>query len=155
MTRTEILQSYVYNNPVYLKHQSCAAIQRELDSPEKWADRMLIEFNKGNAKSCIWGGRTPCIRHAGGWLVRKQLCTDEPGSSDGQQNWTRTSNVPLQQRLLTASWAAIARALLASQARWTFSTHHCLDPIWALGPALVSPAQERDGLTAASPARGN
>jgi len=38
----------------------CAAIQKDLDRLEKWANRKLIKFNKGNAKSCSWGGMTPC-----------------------------------------------------------------------------------------------
>ncbi|PKU40804.1 rna-directed dna polymerase from mobile element jockey-like [Limosa lapponica baueri] len=36
-----------------------ASIQRDLDRLEKWADRNLIEFNKGKCQVCPWGGISP------------------------------------------------------------------------------------------------
>ncbi|KAK4831032.1 hypothetical protein QYF61_014920 [Mycteria americana] len=40
----------------------CAAIQRDLDSLEKWVNRIFMKFEKGNAKSCTWGENVKYLR---------------------------------------------------------------------------------------------
>lgn len=109
----------------------------ELNSLEKWANRSLIKFNRENAKSCIWGGITPCTCRVGGWLVRKQLC-----------------NMSLQQRLLTAPSAALG--MLWWQVEESdpslLSTAHTTSRHWVL---LWPPPHKRDEPTVANPEQDN
>jgi len=79
---------------------------------------------KESAKSCAWGGATPCTIcwELPGWKAALQ---ERAQGSWWRQSWTGASNVPLLQRQLTASWAAWGGLLPAGQGRWSFpSTEH-------------------------------
>jgi len=62
--------------------------------------RDLIQFNKGNAKSCIWRGTTPCTHIW--WLLREKLLLEYSHAIQGvthtpPETLTARTGVPLQQ----------------------------------------------------------
>ena len=86
------------------------AIQRDLDRFEQWAQVNTRSFTKSKCKILHLGQGNP-------WWM---------GS------WTWASNVPLQPRKPTVSWAASNEAWSAGQRRWSHpSTLHCWDLIWS------------------------
>ena len=67
--------------------EGCAAIQKDLNSPEKWADRSLMKFNKGKCKVPLAPSAT--TRHQYmlmGRLAGKQVCRKGPGGPGGHQD---------------------------------------------------------------------
>jgi len=66
--------------------EDCTAIQRDLGRLEKWADRNLMKFNKGNYKILHLGEEQPqapvC---AGGNPAGRHLCKNGPEGPGGHQ----------------------------------------------------------------------
>lgn len=56
----------------------CAAMQGDLNIPEKWADRSLMKFSQTKSKFLPLGRNSP---HAGHGPPGKQLGRKEPGMS--------------------------------------------------------------------------
>lgn len=59
-----------------------AAVQKNFNKLEKWADRNFMKLNKDKCK-CL---SLPC-KHCrlGSQLIRKKLCREGPGDLGGQQ----------------------------------------------------------------------
>ena len=53
----------------------CAAIQRDLTSLEKWAERNLVKTTKGSDRSCTGGIITPCT--STGWGLTRRCFAEK------------------------------------------------------------------------------
>ena len=89
-----------------------AAIQRDLDRLEKWADGNLTQFNKGKCKVLHLGGNSPRHQHR---LGAAQLESSSEEKDLGPSG-ARASDVSLQQRPVV-SWAVLGGGLPAGQGR--------------------------------------
>lgn len=77
---------------------SCAAIQRDLGTWEKWEEGCLIKFSKGKGRALQLGRNNPlCQRGQTGWEATLQDL-QVPVSSK-----LHLSNTPLHQRRLTVT----------------------------------------------------
>ena len=90
---------------------------QELDMLEKWADRNLVKFIKGNCKVLHLGRNNPMHQYVLGPTSWKAVWQRRPWGSWWTPSCPCASNVPLRQRQPTAPWAALGRVLPADQGR--------------------------------------
>lgn len=129
-----------------------AAIHRNLDKMEKGANRNLMIFNKEKWKVLHWGGVTPGSTTSYRTTVRKTTSQKKSSGSSKRTVWTWASNVFLQQRKITASWAVLGRALPAVWGRWSFPSElvrHLARPV------LGYPLQQKHAHPGASLVKGH
>ena len=90
-----------------------------LDRLKKWADGNLMKFNKWKRKVPSPGRNAGRRRgwETAGWKAALQKRTS---GSQWKKKWLWASDVPLQQRRPTASWAALGITLPAGGQQWSF-----------------------------------
>lgn len=103
----------------------CAAIQRDFDTVEIWADTNPIKFNKGKRKILHLGRNNPMYQYRLGdnWL-QSGFAEDDLGSWR-TTSWTWASSMPLQQRWPKTSLAALGRASPSGQGDDPSQTECC------------------------------
>ena len=97
--------------------EGCAAIQRDLDRLESWAERNLLRFNKGKYRSCTWGGTTPCIITGLGWTCWRAAVWRGTWVS-WWTGWPWASSVPWLPRRPMAFWDSLGRVWPAGRGRF-------------------------------------
>lgn len=75
--------------------QDCAAMQRVQDRLEKWADMASWSSAAGSAKSCTWGGITPCTSGYRGLISWYAALQRRTWGSWWTSGWVWDSSVPL------------------------------------------------------------
>ncbi|KAK4811157.1 hypothetical protein QYF61_019788 [Mycteria americana] len=71
--------------------EGCAAIQRDLDRLEKWADRILIQFSKRRCKVLHLRRNNPMHQYMRGCLAGKQLDRKGPRGPVKKKQWKQKS----------------------------------------------------------------
>ena len=94
-----------------------AAEQRGLDRLEKGAERTRMRFEQGKSKALHLGRNRPLQQDMLGHSQPESSCAEPWGPGGPQVDHFGASKVPLGQRRLTASWAAVGKALAAGGGR--------------------------------------
>jgi len=97
--------------------QLCRDALRDLDRLEKWIGRSLMKFNKEKRKVLHQGRNNPMHQRVLGGHQLEAAQQEWAWGSWWTQRWTWANNVPLRQRRLMVSWAALDRVLPAGQGR--------------------------------------
>jgi len=108
-----------------------AVIQGTLAGWRTGLTGILWRSTRRSAKSYTREGRTSCTHIRWGTHSWKAALQKRTKGSWGTRSWPWGNNMPLGQRNLMVSWAALGKALPAGQGRWYFpSTHHWWGHTW-------------------------